>query len=101
MNVFGGEDLQSPRITAVPRIGLGFHLIAGQPDLICIDNDDMIAGIDMRGKCWFVFSSQHASHTSSETAEGFSFCVDQVPLASNISGFFEKGLGHGVQTPAS
>lgn len=88
MNMLSGEGLESARISGVIGVGLVFHLVAGEHDLLRIDDDDMISGIDIGGESRFMLASQQGGDLRRQAAECLSLGIHQEPFPSDISWLF-------------
>ena len=58
-------------------------LFSSYADFLCIDHDDVIAGIEIRRILGIVFSTQAVCDFRCEPAEYFVGSVDNVPIAFN------------------
>ena len=72
--------LQATRITGVTTVELLVELVAGEDDLIRVEDDDMIAGIDMRGERGLVLAAEDGCHLRRQTSEHHALSVHNVPL---------------------
>jgi len=62
------------------KINLVGHLVAGQFYLFGIDDDHVVAAIDVRGVIGFGFAFQQHRHFCGQSTEHLSFGVDQDPF---------------------
>ncbi len=72
------------RITRVVHIVLLGHLVARQHDLLCIDNDDIIATIAVGSVACLLLATQNHGNLSGQATEDLAFSVDDVPLLVGI-----------------
>ncbi len=77
----GCGSLKAAHIAAVSVIGLLIPLIARQLDLVCIYDNDEIAGIDVRRVSWEVLAANPYRHLARQPAEHLVFGIDYDPLA--------------------
>jgi len=64
-----------------------FFLLAAEANLVGVDYDDEIAGIDMGSEDRFFFPAQKVCSFDGDAAEGLITRVDDPPLARNVGGF--------------
>src|SRR3546814_8399969 len=57
------------------------QLVAGDVDLLGVDHDDVVAGVDVRGVDRLVLAAQAMREFGAEAAEGLAGGVDDVPVA--------------------
>ena len=69
-------------------VGLG----TGHADLGCIDHDDEIAGVDMRGEFGLVLATQASGDLGGETAQHLVSTIDHIPVALNLLCFSGESL---------
>src|SRR3546814_4033688 len=70
------------------------QLVAGDVDLLGVDHDDVVAGVDVRGVDRLVLAAQAVREFGAEAAEGLAGGVDDVPVA--LDGLVLGGEGfHG------
>ncbi len=79
----GGLEMSD--ITGVTVVDLLLHLVAGENSLVTVDNDNMIATINMRCEGGLVLAAKKGSSLSSYSAEGLACCVKNIPLAVNLT----------------
>ena len=60
---------QTADVTGVITIHFLFEFFAGQSDFCAVDDDDMIACIDVRSESRFVFASEHCGNLACQTTE--------------------------------
>ena len=68
--------------------------IAGELDLVGVDDDDVIADILMRGVRWLVLPPQDGRHDRRQSAHRLVLGIDQMPRALECS----SGEGHDLAT---
>ena len=71
---------ESAGITGVMIINFFVKLSACHDDFICVDDDNVIAAVNMRGKDGLVFSAEYCGNLRCETTEHHAFCIYNVPL---------------------
>ena len=62
-------------------------LALGEHDLVGVDDDDVVAGVDVRREDRLVLAAEDAGDLGGETAEDHALGVDDVPLAGDLAGF--------------
>src|SRR5439155_17447847 len=72
--------------------GFLFFFLARHPDLVRVDHDNEIAGIDMWRENGLLFATQKPGRLDRDVAEHLIFGVDQPPLAVDLVGFGGKRL---------
>jgi hypothetical protein len=88
----------------VAAIELLVSLEAGQHDLFGVDDDDVIAHIDVRGVEGAELAGEDRGSLGGETAERFAAGVEHEPLALNIFAARDSGghrLGYSLILPSS
>ena len=68
------------------------ELGTGNADFVCVDDDDVIAGVHVRGEDGFVLSTQAMGNSGRQTAEDFVARVDDKPIALDGGRCSRKGL---------
>lgn len=63
------------------------QLGAGQDGLITVDDDDVVAAIDVRGENDFVFAAQQNSCLGGNAAQRLASGIQDIPLALDLAGF--------------
>src|SRR5215510_1605448 len=76
----GGALLDAADVTGVVVIDLLLQLAAGQHHLLGIDDDDVVAAIDMRRVGRLVFAAQPHGDDRSEAADDQTLAIDHHPL---------------------
>src|SRR5690606_25009127 len=88
----GGALLDAARIARMPVIDLVAELLAGQLDLLGIDDDHVVAAIAMRRVDRLVLAAQAVGDERGQTAEHHAFSVDQKPLLLDLGRFRRAGF---------
>src|SRR3546814_14031316 len=68
------------------------QLVAGDVDLLGVDHDDVVAGVDVRGVDRLVLAAQAMREFGAEAAEGLAGGVDDVPVALDGLGLGGEGF---------
>ena len=84
--------LDSAGVAAVAPVGLLGELVAGDPDLLRVDDDDEVAGVDVRGVLGLALAPQRVRELGREPAERLALGVDDVPVALAVCGCGYVGL---------
>src|SRR6266487_2846647 len=96
---------QAAGIARVPVVHLVVELLARDRDLLGVDDDDEVAGVDVRGVLRLVLAAQRVGDARRETPEGLPLRVNEAPLALDLAGFCVPGLhksgGPGVRRGTS
>jgi hypothetical protein len=66
---------------------LAVGLAVGQHDLLRIDDDDVVTGIDVGGEDRLVLATQDAGDLGAQTTEHHALGVDDVPGAGDLTCF--------------
>ena len=83
--------LQAADPAGMGAMELLLQLLAGQDSFVAVDDDDMIATVNVGGESGLVLAAQDDSSLGSNAAEGFAGGVDHIPLAvSHFSGLSES-----------
>src|SRR3546814_1689512 len=80
-NLFERGRTDAARILGMPVVNLVLELVAGRLHLLGIDDDDVIARVDVRGVFRLVLAAQAVGNFSGQTAERFVRRVNHVPVA--------------------
>ena len=67
-------------IAGVALVDLVGLFLAAEDALLGIDDDDVVAAVDVRGVARFGLAAQDVGHTGSQTAYGLSFGINQHPF---------------------
>ena len=76
-----GLDLLATDVAGETGVNLGVFLVARQDDLVGIDDDNEIAGINVTGERGLVLAAEEACSLNSDLAEDLALGVDHIPLA--------------------
>src|SRR5215212_10434053 len=76
--------LEAARVARVPVGDLLLALAPGQPDLGRVDDDHVVAGVDVGGEDRLVLAAQDAGHLGGQPAEDLAVGVDDVPVAGQV-----------------
>ena len=82
--------LQAANVLAVGDVELLLSLLAGQNCLVAVDDNDVIAAIDIGGVVDLLLAAQQNSGLSSDVTQALAGCVEQIPLALDFSGLYES-----------
>ena len=77
-------------VLAVGDVELLLILLAGQNCLVAVDDNDVIAAIDIGGVVDLLLAAQQNSGLSSDVAQALAGSVEQVPLTLDFSGLYES-----------
>ena len=75
-----GNFLDAARIAGMIVVLFLVQLRAGQLDLVAVDNDNMIACVNMGRIGRLVLATQYRSHLAGQTAQYEAISIDHVPL---------------------
>ena len=75
--------LQTADPAGVSTVVLLLELLAGQDCVLCVDDDDVIAAIDVRSIGGFELAAKQIGGSCSGLAEGLACCVKDVPFSFN------------------
>lgn len=67
-------------VTGVVDVLLILHLVAGEHYLVGIDDDYVVASVDIRGKARLVLAAQDSSYLGSQTAQYHVLGINNKPL---------------------
>ena len=87
MKMFCRNRFQSSGVTGMVCISFCAHLVAAQVNLLGIDDDDMIAGIDVRREGRLVFAPQHDCHAGRQASKRFAIGIHDIPFANHFCRF--------------
>jgi len=76
-----GFGLQVTDVAGEAMVLLVLQLLAGNSNLVGIDDDQVIAGVNMRGVNRLVLATQAASQLGGKTAQRLAGGVNEVPVA--------------------
>ena len=78
------DFLEVANPTGVMVVGLLLQLLAGQDGLVNVDNDDIVAAVNIRGEINFVLAAQQLGSGHSSAAQGLAGCVKNVPFSLDV-----------------
>src|SRR5208337_1045082 len=78
-------------------IDLVLHLVAGEDDLLRIDDDDMVAVVHMRGEGGLMLAAKAHGDDGCDAADNQALGIDQNPLFLNVRWFC--GIGSHGSSP--
>ena len=84
----------SADVTGVVEVYLLQFFLACQNDFICVDDDNVVACINMRCVSRFIFACEDFSYTSCQTAKCQSFCINNIPFTGDVSRIGHKCAFH-------
>lgn len=76
-----GEFFQTTGIAGVVLVDFHIFLVAGKSDFICIDYDDVVAGVDVWGIFRVMFAPEHGGDTGRKATQDLTVSVDHKPAA--------------------
>ena len=76
--------LQAANPARMSLVVLLSQLVAGQDCLGSVDNDNEIAGINVRGELYLMLAAKESCYSSCGTTQRLVCCVDDIPLAVNV-----------------
>src|SRR5689334_2878258 len=80
------------RVAAVAPVGLLRQLVAGDADLLGVDDDDEVAGVDVRRVLRLALAAQRVGDLRRQPTQGLALGVDDVPVALAVGWRGNKGL---------
>src|SRR5690606_20102806 len=83
------------RVARVTIVFLVVSFGAGNNDIGSVDHDNVVAGVNVRGEFWLVFSTQATCDFAGHTPEDLALCVDNVPVTLDFMRLGHKGLHDG------
>src|SRR5690242_3366747 len=90
-----GALFDAADIPGVIAIDLLLALPAGEQDLFCVDDDDIVSAIDVRGVGRLVLAAQPQRDHARQPPDNKARRVDEHPLFLNLGGLGRKGF-HGA-----
>jgi hypothetical protein len=90
--VLGGALLDAARIAGVVIVDLLLALAAGEHHLVGVDDDDVVAAIDVGRVARLVLAAQAHGDDRGEAADDKAGGVDDDPLLVDVGGFQGKGF---------
>lgn len=90
---FGGSSLAlATGIASITLIDFIGHLVAGEDDFLGVDDNDVVAAVDVRGEGRFGFPSEDVGDTGSQASYGLVGGIDQHPLLFDSLGVGRYGF---------
>src|SRR5436309_1462338 len=83
---------QAAREARVAVVELLVELLAGDGDLLGVDDDDEVAGVDVRRVLGLVLAAERVGDLRRETPERLPFGIDEVPAAGDLARLCGPGL---------
>ena len=80
----GGDFLDAAGIAGVLVIDLVRQLLAGEPHLVGVDDDDIVTAIDVRGEARLVLAAQDVGDDRRSAADHQAFGIDQMPFLFHL-----------------
>ena len=87
------DELQTADVTGMMVVHLIGHLLTGENSLGCVDDNDVIAAVNMRGVGGLVLAVENGSCERCGLTDGLACCVDDIPCAFQ-SFLFSHESGH-------
>ena len=81
-----GDLLQTACVAGMIAIDLLVQLLAGEDQLVGVDDDDVVAAVAVGGEGGLVLATKHGSNLRSQAAENHALSVDHIPVALDILG---------------
>lgn len=88
----GGVDVVTADVAGEAVVDLVDFLFAGEDDLVRIDDDDVVAVVDVRGVGDFIFAAEDIGGFDGDVAEDAIFGIDEIPFALNFLSFCGDGF---------
>ena len=85
--------LQAAGVTGVGTVVLLLQLLAGEDGVLGVDDDDVIAAVNVGGVVGAQLAAQQIGRESGGLAHGLAGCVKDVPFTVNLL-LGEHGSGH-------
>ena len=67
-------------ITGLALINLVGHFLTRENDFLCINDDNIVAAINVRSEARFGLASQDVGNAGCQTSNGLVFCIDKNPF---------------------
>jgi hypothetical protein len=91
---------QATGVARVAAVHLLVELVAGDVDLLRVDDDDEVARVDMGRVGRLVLAAQGIGDAGGQTAERLPLGIDEVPAASDLARLCVPGLLHAQKVGA-
>ena len=79
-------ELQATEVAGVTPIALLVSLVAGQDNLVSVDDDHEVTGVSVGGVLRLVLATKDHGSLGGKTAEGSALSVDEHPVALDLAG---------------
>ena len=96
LHVLEGRGVDAARIARMAVVDLVAGLVAGDADLVGVDDDDEVAGIDVRRVNGLVLAAQTECHFAGNTSEHLVGGVNHKPLVLHFGRFGAEGFHEGL-----
>jgi hypothetical protein len=83
--VLGDLFLLPAGVTGEIDVDFVFQFVTGKYNLVCVDHNDKVAAIDVRGVIGFVFAPENGGNFGTHATYGLISTVDDEPVAFNGS----------------
>ena len=87
-----GRFTNAARVTGVTVVGLFSGLFTGKTQLLGINDDDVVARIDMRRVFRLVLATQAQGNLAGQTAENLVGGIDHIPVALDFKRLGRESL---------
>ena len=67
-------------VTRVADVNLVGHFLAGEANLVGIDDDHVVSAVNVRGEVGFVFTPDHGGNLAGQTTQNLVFSIHNNPL---------------------
>ena len=67
-------------------------LVPGDPNLLRVDDHDVVPGVDVRGVFGFMLASQSVRYLGGESTQDLIGCIDDLPIMLNVLGSYRDRL---------
>src|SRR5581483_11879614 len=81
-NALCGNFLETAGITAVGTVHFLFELVSRKTNLLRVDDDDVIAAVQVRSELRFILANQYARHSRGYAAQHLSGGIYHNPLGT-------------------
>ena len=85
-----GRRAQTARVARVVVGELLGGLVGGEDHLVGVDDDDVVAAVDVRGEVDAVLATQQRGGDRGDATEDQALGVDHEPVAGDLTGFWRK-----------
>ena len=84
----------STNISSIVEVYLGLFLLACQNYLVSVDNNDIVTGVNVWCKCYFILSPKDFCNSCSQTAKRLTFSINDIPFSGNVARIGHKCGSH-------